>query len=230
MSAPAGLRPASAPHGAVPPVTGLTGELIAARGANPDLSCVPPAVGVERRGAIRADDPKVLEPVIVAPPVDVIEDQRHAPPLPFLSLTAQLAPPCLEPLREETLLELDPREGRPLDEDLGERDRDLSIALECRGAGRRRIEVLHRDVPDTRSVSLQRSPIVARRTHLEAPEGLRVRAGRGDRGSRLFFCIPGCCPHEHMFAGGPDGSWGARTRTGTPRTKTWCAANYTTPQ
>jgi hypothetical protein len=54
------------------------------------------AVRVERGGAVGTDDAEVLEAVVVADPVDVIEDQRHAAVTPQLPLTAQLTDRLLE--------------------------------------------------------------------------------------------------------------------------------------
>jgi hypothetical protein len=50
-----------------------------------------PAVCVEGRGAIRAGDPQILEPVVGCVAVDVIKDQRHPLTVPFLALAAKLA-------------------------------------------------------------------------------------------------------------------------------------------
>jgi len=47
---------------------------------------------VEGGGAVGADHPQVLEPVVVRDAVDVIEHQGHAATLPMFVLTAQLAP------------------------------------------------------------------------------------------------------------------------------------------
>jgi hypothetical protein len=68
------------------------------------------AVGFQRGAAIRAHDAEVLQPIIVADTVDVIEDQRQPASAPQLSLTAQLAPACLEAFLIEPLLQMAPRE------------------------------------------------------------------------------------------------------------------------
>jgi len=54
-------------------------------------------MGVKRRGAIRADDPQIFEPVIVVHPVDVIEDHAHHLPVPDLILATELADRMLYP-------------------------------------------------------------------------------------------------------------------------------------
>jgi hypothetical protein len=51
---------------------------------------------VERRRRVGADDPKVLQPVVVGNAVHVVEDQRHLPALPLLTLAAQLKAPVLQ--------------------------------------------------------------------------------------------------------------------------------------
>lgn len=67
---------------------------------------VAPAVGLQRRSAIRAHDLEVLEPVVVRYAVDVIEDQRHRPSEPLLSLPAQFALPALQALAEQSPLQI----------------------------------------------------------------------------------------------------------------------------
>ena len=49
---------------------------------------LPAAVRLERRGAVRADDAQVLEPVVIRNAVDVVEDQRERPSAPALTLAA----------------------------------------------------------------------------------------------------------------------------------------------
>jgi hypothetical protein len=61
--------------GAVPLFRARRPELATAGLAEAVMIHVAAAVGVERRGAVRADDPEVLEPMIVANAVDVIQDQ-----------------------------------------------------------------------------------------------------------------------------------------------------------
>src|SRR5215217_8173276 len=68
-------------------------------------------VGVESRGAVRADDSQVLDAVVVRHPVDVIEDHAHHRAPPDLTLTTELADRFLEPRVIQPLLEMIPREG-----------------------------------------------------------------------------------------------------------------------
>jgi len=96
-------------------------ELGAARRALTVSVDVPPAVCLERRSAVRAHDAQVLDPIVVADAVDVIEDQRHASPAPHLTLAAELALTRLEARLVEPLLQMATRERRALDEDLVKR-------------------------------------------------------------------------------------------------------------
>jgi hypothetical protein len=63
-------------------------------------------VRVQRRGAVRAHDPEILEAVVVPDAVDVVEDQRHAGAAPRLVLTAELADRRLDALAVETVLQM----------------------------------------------------------------------------------------------------------------------------
>lgn len=51
---------------------------------------VSPAMSLERGGAVRADDPQVLEAVVIRYSIDVIEHKRHPLTLPDLILAAHL--------------------------------------------------------------------------------------------------------------------------------------------
>jgi len=72
----------------------------------------------ERRVAVRADDPEVLEPVVVMHAVDVIQDQRHPPAPPLLAETAQFAHGDFQTIGVEAVLEMTPAEAAVLDEQL----------------------------------------------------------------------------------------------------------------
>jgi len=61
---------------------------------------------VERCRAVRADDPEVLETVVVRNPIDVIEDQRHRASVPQLVLTADLAMLLFQPRLEQPFLHI----------------------------------------------------------------------------------------------------------------------------
>jgi hypothetical protein len=93
-------------------------EVVTARGALSRPLDVPTAVCRERRRAVRTHDAEVLEPVIVADPVDVVEDQRKPASAPQLALPAELAALRLKSRRVQPLLEMAARERRALDEDL----------------------------------------------------------------------------------------------------------------
>ena len=49
------------------------------------------AVRVKRGGAVRADDPEVLDAVVGRYAIDVIQDQGHRPTVPFLILATEFA-------------------------------------------------------------------------------------------------------------------------------------------
>jgi hypothetical protein len=104
-------------------------------------------MGVERRGAARTQDPQILEPVIVAHTVHVVEDQSQPSGLPQLARAAHLADPQLETFRIETLLELDAGERRPLDEDLVERPCNEPSPEQRRATRCVRVEVVDRNAP-----------------------------------------------------------------------------------
>src|SRR5207247_1763104 len=101
-----------------------------------------PAVRVERRVAVRAQDPEVLEAIVVPDAVGVVEDKRHPLPSPLLALATELALSLLDALGEEASLEAAALIGRTLDEDLGERQ-----GLAPRRASPAPVEVIGRDAP-----------------------------------------------------------------------------------
>jgi len=61
-------------------------------------------VSVETRGAVRAHDAEIFEPVVVTDAVDVVEDHGDSCPAPSLALAAQFANRLLEPILIETPL------------------------------------------------------------------------------------------------------------------------------
>jgi hypothetical protein len=78
-------------------------ELLSASLAGANLWLPPilaPAVRVESRGTVRANDLQVLQTIVIRNTVNVIEDQRHRPALPIFVLAAHLAAPVLQTLRE----------------------------------------------------------------------------------------------------------------------------------
>jgi hypothetical protein len=64
------------------------------------------AVGIQRGGAVRTEDPQICQAVIGRDAVDVVEDQGHALAAPELALSAHLAFPFLHPLGEEPELQM----------------------------------------------------------------------------------------------------------------------------
>jgi hypothetical protein len=131
---------------------------------------------LQRRGAVRAHDAQVLDPVVVTDAVDVIQDQGHSASAPHLALAAELALTHLQPRLVEPLLQMATRERRAGDEDLFKRSFRHARARERVATRGVRIEVIHRDPPDLGCVPLERSPVVAARAHPETPQRLRVRA------------------------------------------------------
>jgi hypothetical protein len=112
------------------------------------------AVGIESRRTIRANHPKILQPMAVANAIDVIQNHRHWPAAPHLALTAKLTLRLLMALCQKTMLEVVAGIGRSLDEDLGERLPPLlQVVLTRRG----RIEMIGRYLPD-RGVFLEDPP------------------------------------------------------------------------
>jgi hypothetical protein len=130
---------------------------------------------VERRGAVRAHDAQVLDPVVIADAVHVIEDQGHSAPAPHLALAAQLALARFEARAVQPLLQMAARERRALDEDLVERPFGRAGPGERSPARGVPIEVLDGYAPHLDRVALQRSPVVAARAHAEMTQRLRVR-------------------------------------------------------
>jgi hypothetical protein len=63
------------------------------------------AVRIEAGRAVRAQDPQILQPVVVAYAVDVIEDQADPAALPVLTLPTELTTPGLQALGIEPPLE-----------------------------------------------------------------------------------------------------------------------------
>jgi hypothetical protein len=138
----------------------------------------------------------------------VVEDHSHDPPAPDFAESAKLADVALQPSLVQAGLEVIPREGRMLDEDLLER---YAAPNPGSSDGRVRIEVLGRNGPEP-GVLLQDLVGAAAVAHPETAQGLRPRERGRDRHSRLLFAVSRAAGHEHMFAGGPDVSdWGERT-------------------
>jgi hypothetical protein len=73
---------------------------------------------VESRGAVRAYDAKVLEPVIIGDTIDVVEDQGHRTIPPLLGLAAEFAFGTLDASCKQPVLQLSSTVGRVFDEDV----------------------------------------------------------------------------------------------------------------
>ena len=101
-------------------------------------------VGVQRRGAVRAHDPQVLEAVVGRLAVDVVEDQRHPLAAPQLALAAELAGALLQALAVQAALEVAAVVARSAHEDFRHAARPVGRA-QSGDAPRHRIEVLRGD-------------------------------------------------------------------------------------
>jgi hypothetical protein len=145
------------------------------------FAVLPAAVSVEGRRAVRADDPEVVEPVVVSYAVDMVKDQPHPPAAPGVALSAQLAPGDLHALVIEALLEAASAVRRPLDEDLFQWDAGTPPAFT---GGRVLIEVVGRDAELGRS-PLQRPPVAARWAVPKATKRLGPRPRPGDRDTQI---------------------------------------------
>lgn len=77
-----------------------------ARSSGSVLLVFPPAMRIERRRAIGADNPEILDPIVVGNAIDVIEDQCHPATTPAFALTAHLAPAPLQPPFEQSMLDV----------------------------------------------------------------------------------------------------------------------------
>src|SRR5262249_43899668 len=78
-------------------------------------SVFPTAMGVERRRAVRAGDPQILNPTVGGSSSDLIEDHCHTTSLPVFSFSAHLTDSCLEASLQQPSLELGARIVRPSD-------------------------------------------------------------------------------------------------------------------
>jgi hypothetical protein len=121
-------------------------------------------VRVQRGGAVRADDPEVLQAVVVRYTVDVIEDQPESAAPPQLALSAELTNRLLEPSFVEPFLETGARETRVLDEDLRERLAPADTGPTQAGVW---VEVIGRDAPQRR-ILLENQMAAAALTHAKA--------------------------------------------------------------
>lgn len=131
------------------------------------------AVCIESRGAIWADDPQILKPVVVRDAVDVIEDQRHPATAPNLVLSAQLAIPRFEAFCEQSSLDMAAVIRGVFDEHFLEGDRGPSPVEEfpshCIW-----VEMVGIDAPQRR-VFLERLPVPTRAPIAKPPQGFSPR-------------------------------------------------------
>ena len=174
-------------------------ECHAARRAVPASGDVSPAMGIERRRAVGADDPQILEAMVVPDPIYVIEDQRHPPALPVLVLSTQLADAGLQALSIKTILEISPAVARAFHHHLFKRNLPSPAAP---------AEVIGGNAPQSR-VLLERSEVVPDGAVSQRAKRVGPRPGPPDCGSRILFRERRL--HERMFVYEPD-----RKRLGSP--------------
>ena len=162
---------------------------------------VAPAVGLQRRSAIRAHDLEVLEPVVVRYAVDVIEDQRHRPSEPLLSLPAQFALPALQALAEQSPLQISAVVVRVRHENLVEGPR---LARDRIALGPVRIKV-----PGVNPMALDQVPerleVSSGRAKTKRPESLGQAARRRDRIAHLLLGVAKSPRHTRTLVRAPDG-------------------------
>ena len=126
---------------------------------------------IKRRRAVRADDPDVLDPVVVSRSVHVVENQAHSATTPDLPLATDFADRPLQPRLIEAGLEIAARVSRSLHEDLVQRNR-LIRSSERLPVGRPGIEVVRGDLPSVRP-GFQRLRVATGGAVPQSPQGLR---------------------------------------------------------
>ena len=154
------------------------------------------AMRVESGGAVRADDAQVLDPVVVAHTVNVVEDEADRAPVPVFVLPTELAAPLLEPGRVEPPLQTAPAVCRANHQHLVERDPSTDAAFARGGIG---IEVIDRD-PELGHPPLQCPPIATRRAIAQPAERFGPRQRSLHRSFKLIVGVPGTRPSAPMIA------------------------------
>lgn len=174
-------------------------------------------VSRQGRSTVWANNPEILEAIVVADAVGVVEDQRHRCPVPLLPLTAKLALAPLDSFRVKAPLEVASRVRRALDQDLcqGSRLIDPSQRFKARAAG---VKVRSVDLPSPRPL-LDRGGVAARNAVAEAPQGGSPRGRSRHRLPQLRLCEADC--HERMFVCRPDGLRGPPCLESNPDPG-WC--------
>jgi hypothetical protein len=164
-------------------------------------SVVATTVGLQGRGAVRAHDLEVLEPVVGRDPVDVIEDQRHGLSAPLLSLPAQPALSAFHALAEQAPLQGSAVVVRVDDENL----------IEGSAFGRPRIapRPVRIKVPGLDPMALDQVPerleVSSGRAKTKRPESLGQAARRRDRIAHLFLGVVKSPRHTRTLVRAPDG-------------------------
>jgi hypothetical protein len=112
-------------------------------------------VSIERRGAVRADDPQVLKPMVVVHAIDVVKDHAHHLAPPNLALAAELANRLLQASLIQALFEVLARERAILDQDLF---KWFPLTTAPAANGRIGIEVIGSDAPELRVLPQNQMP------------------------------------------------------------------------
>src|SRR5947209_11314500 len=157
---------------------------------------------IERRRAVRANDLKILEPVVGCDAVDVVQDQSHLPAMPVLALTAKLAGSSLEPFVVEAPLEMVARVRRVLDENRREWGRVRSPLTPLRPV---RVEMLDRDAVALDQL-LERLVIPACGPQPQDPQRLGHAVGTLHGRSNLLFGMPRRSWHTRTLVRAADGN------------------------
>jgi hypothetical protein len=102
-------------------------------------------VGVEGGRAVGANDPQVLESVVIGDTVDVVKDQCQLTIPPAITLATELTTGLLETVRQQTLLQASAGVTRVLYQHFLERRRRLPVCFApiCIG-----VEMRRGDAPD----------------------------------------------------------------------------------
>lgn len=145
----------------------------------------PPAVRIECRGAVRTDHSQILDSMVVPDAVDVIQDHRHWPLPPNLTLSAQLTLRFLQTSREEPTLDVLATVGGVCDQDLRQGPR---LALQIEASGRLGIKVLRGDLPLLR-VFLENAPSTTRRAEAQLAQAFCPRLRSGNRSPGLLLRV-----------------------------------------
>jgi hypothetical protein len=158
-------------------------------------------VSHERRGAVRADNPQVLDPVVCRGAVDVIEDQRHRLAAPLLPLIAQLTASLLYALVVEASFQMTPVIRGSFDQDLVQRRRAIAPGATNSPT---RVHVLGRDAISL-DQPVQRAMVSTSGSESESPQRLGEATRRSDRFADLLLGVARLPWHNRTLVRTSDG-------------------------